>query len=191
MEYICHYDSFLGGITMASDGKALTGLWFDGQTYFADTLGVEHTEETVPVLEDTIRWLDLYFTGKNPDFTPPLHMKTTAFRKRVWEILLDIPYGRTMTYAQIAGIIAQERGIKKMSAQAVGGAVGHNSISLIIPCHRVVGSDGSLTGYAAGIDKKAALLTLEGNCRWRQSARRIASTASGNSPDLRYTRVML
>ena len=99
--------------------------------------------------------------GKAPDFTPPLSMKTTAFRKAVWEILLTIPYGRTMTYGEIADRIAAERGLRGMSAQAVGGAVGHNPISIIIPCHRVLGADGSLTGYAGGIDKKAKLLELE------------------------------
>ena len=162
MEYICHYKSPLGGITIACDAKALTGLWFDGQKYYADTLAKEHEERMHPVLKETIKWLDIYFSGNSPDFTPALHMKTTVFRQRVWEILMTIPYGQTMTYAQIAGIIARERGLQKMSAQAVGGAVGHNSISLIIPCHRVVGTDGSLTGYAGGIDKKERLLVMEG-----------------------------
>ena len=162
MEHICHYTSPLGKITAASDGSALTGLWFDDQKYFAYTLDVEHEEQTDDILEDTIRWLDIYFSGKEPAFTPPLCMKTTPFRRMVWEILLTIPYGRTMTYAQIAEITAAERKIPKMSARAVGGAVGHNSISLIIPCHRVVGSDGSLTGYAGGIERKRRLLELEG-----------------------------
>ena len=162
MEHICHYKSPLGGITAAGDGSALTGLWFDDQKYFAYTLDAEHEEQTDDILEETVRWLDIYFSGKEPDFMPPLCMKGSSLRQRVWEILLKIPYGRTMTYAQIAGIIAKERGIPKMSAQAVGGAVGHNSISLIIPCHRVVGTDGSLTGYAGGIDKKAWLLKNEG-----------------------------
>ena len=161
MEYTCHYDSPLGGITIASDGSALTGLWFDGQKYFAQTLDPEHENKSLPVLEETCKWLDIYFDGKAPDFTPPLSMKTTAFRKAVWEILLTIPYGRTMTYGEIADRIAAERGLRGMSAQAVGGAVGHNPISIIIPCHRVLGADGSLTGYAGGIDKKARLLELE------------------------------
>lgn len=171
MDYIAHYLSPLGGITIASDGQALTGLWFDGQKYFVDTLAKER-EKTVKVedvslqdskcpLYQTKRWLDLYFSGKNPDFTPPLHMKTTEFRKDVWEIMLAIPYGETMTYGEIAEKIAKQRGIARMSAQAVGGAVGHNSISLIIPCHRVVGTNGSLTGYAGGIEKKIQLLNLE------------------------------
>lgn len=161
MDYIHHYDSPLGGITLASDGTALTGLWFDGQKYFGDTLSENHQEKNLPVFEQADQWLDIYFSGKAPGFTPPLHMKTTAFRKTVWEIMLTIPYGQTMTYGQISNMIAKQRGRSKMSAQAVGGAVGHNSISLIIPCHRVVGTSGSLTGYAGGIDKKVKLLMLE------------------------------
>ena len=161
MDYTHHYDSPLGGITLASDGKALTGLWFDEQKYFADCLADEHEEKMLPVFEQADRWLDIYFSGKAPDFTPPLNMKTTEFRKSVWEIMLSIPFGQTMTYGEIADRIAKQRGLERMSAQAVGGAVGHNSISLIIPCHRVVGTNGSLTGYAGGIDKKVKLLTLE------------------------------
>ena len=161
MDYTHHYDSPLGGIMLAADGEALTGLWFDGQKYFADTLDREHTEKVLPVFEQTVRWLDIYFSGRAPDFTPPLSMKTTQFRKAVWEIMLTIPYGKTMTYGEIADRIAKEKGLVRMSAQAVGGAVGHNSISLIIPCHRVVGTNGSLTGYAGGLDKKVKLLTME------------------------------
>ena len=147
---------------MASDGKALTGLWFDGQKFFAETLLPERQECLLPVFEETCRWLDLYFSGAVPDFTPALTLRCSPFRKRVCEIMLTIPYGKTMTYGEIAARIAEERGLPSMSAQAVGGAVGHNPISLIIPCHRVVGTDGSLTGYAGGIDKKIALLELEG-----------------------------
>ena len=148
-------------MTLASDGEALVGLWFDGQRYFAEALYAEHQEEMLPVFDDTCRWLDIYFSGKNPDFTPKLNMRTSAFRKRVLEIMLTIPFGQTMTYGEIAAQIAKEKGLKKISAQAVGGAVGHNSISLIIPCHRVVGASGSLTGYAGGIDKKVRLLQME------------------------------
>ena len=115
----------------------------------------------LPVFEDACRWLDIYFSGKAPDFTPKLNMRTSPFRKRVWEIMLTIPFGQTMTYGEIAARIAKEKGLNRMSAQAVGGAVGHNSISLIIPCHRVVGTSGSLTGYAGGIDKKVRLLQME------------------------------
>ncbi len=161
MESLHHYDSPFGGMTAASDGTALTGLWFDGQKYFAAGLDANHEEKQLPVFEETGRWLDIYFSGREPDFTPQLSMNTTPFRRAVWEILLTIPYGQTMTYGEIAAEIAKQRGLSRMSAQAVGGAVGHNPISLIIPCHRVIGADGSLTGYAGGLDKKAKLLALE------------------------------
>ena len=161
VNFIHRYDSPLGGITEASDGKSLIGLWFDGQKYFADTLDSEYEEKGLPIFEQTDRWLDIYFSGREPDFTPPLSMKTTAFRKAVWKIMLKIPYGHTMTYGEIADKIAKQQGRARMSAQAVGGAVAHNPVSLIIPCHRVVGTNGSLTGYAGGIDKKIKLLTLE------------------------------
>lgn len=161
MDYISYYDSPLGGITLGSDGENLIGLWFDDQKYFADCLDRQHQVKELPIFDDTKKWLDIYFKGKMPEFTPKLFMRCTDFRKAVWNIMLQIPYGQTMTYGEIAETIARERGLKKMSAQAVGGAVGHNSISLIIPCHRVVGTSGSLTGYAGGIDKKVQLLTLE------------------------------
>ncbi len=161
MTYTYHYYSPLGGITMASDGTALTGLWFDGQKYFAGTVSEEHIEKSLPIFEDASKWLDIYFGGKGPDFMPPVAFETTPFRKVVWDILVTIPYGKTMTYGEIADIIAGQKGIDKMSAQAVGGAVGHNPVSIIIPCHRVVGTGGSLTGYAGGIDKKIQLLKLE------------------------------
>lgn len=162
MEYIHHYESPFGAITMASDGEALIGLWFDGQKYFADCLEMKQEEKMLPVFEQADKWLTIYFSGRKPDFTPPLTMKTTEFRKAVWDIMLSIPYGKTMTYGEIADRIAKQKGLQRMSAQAVGGAVGHNSISLIIPCHRVVGANGSLTGYAGGIEKKVKLLELEG-----------------------------
>lgn len=161
MEYTHHYRSPLGGITLASDGEALTGLWFDGQKYFLSTLCKEHEEKELPVFEQVSQWLNLYFSGKEPCFTPLLNPKGTAFRKAVWDILLSIPYGQTLTYGEIADKIAKQRGLAQMSAQAVGGAVGHNPISIIIPCHRVVGTNGSLTGYAGGIERKVQLLTLE------------------------------
>lgn len=162
MFYTSKYKSPIGGITLASNGKELTGLWFDGQKYFADTLPDEYEEKDLPIFEQTKKWLDTYFSGKAPDFTPPLDMGgISPFRKRVWEIMLAIPFGQTSTYGNIAKQIASETG-KKVSGQAVGGAVGHNSISLIIPCHRVVGTNGSFTGYAGGIDKKIELLKLEG-----------------------------
>ena len=161
MEYIYHYNSPLGGITLASDGDSLTGLWFDQQKYYANTIGNELEERELPVFKETVKWLDIYFSGRSPDFTPQLSLKTTDFRKSVCEIMLKIPFGQTMTYGEIANIISKNNGIKRMSAQAVGGAVGHNPISIIIPCHRVIGSDGKLTGYAGGIDKKLWLLKLE------------------------------
>ena len=162
MDYIWHYVSPLGGITLASDGEALTGLWFDGQKHFPAALGYEHTEKPLPVFEEAVKWLDLYFSGRDPGFLPRIHFVGSDFRNRVWEILCRIPYGKTVTYGYISNLIARERGLKKMSAQAVGGAVGHNPISIIVPCHRVVGSNGSLTGYGGGIMRKKALLELEG-----------------------------
>ncbi len=162
MEYITYYDSPLGRITIASDGSSLTGLWFDGQKYYASSLREVPAEADLPVFEKTKKWLDIYFSGEEPDFTPPVRVNTTEFRKAVCEIMLTIPYGRTMSYGEIAEIIARQKGLERMSAQAVGGAVGHNPISLIIPCHRVVGSDGSLTGYAGGFQRKRKLLELEG-----------------------------
>lgn len=161
MIYIYRTDSPLGGITVSSNGCEITGLWFDGQKYYGDTLPEYYEQKHIPIFTDVKKWLDIYFSGQNPNFMLPLKIETTAFRKAVWEILLTIPFGHTMTYGEIADEIAKQKGIGKMSAQAVGGAVGHNPISIIIPCHRVVGTDGSLTGYAGGIDKKVKLLTLE------------------------------
>ena len=161
MNFIHRYDSPLGGITEASDGKSLIGLWFDGQKYFADTLDSDYEEKRLPVFEQTDRWLDIYFSGRKPDFTPPTAPAGTAFQQSVWEILRTIPYGQTVTYGAIARRIEQNTGCR-MSAQAVGGAVGRNPISILIPCHRVVGTNGSLTGYAGGIDKKERLLRWEG-----------------------------
>lgn len=161
MTYIQHYASPLGGIMLAANDIGLTGLWFDGQKYYADNLPAEHIERETPILTDAKRWLDVYFTGKEPDFMPPLHIVGSAFRQKVWKLLFQIPYGQTVTYGELARQLAEKQGAEHMSAQAVGGAVGHNPISLIIPCHRVVGTHGSLTGYAGGIDKKIKLLELE------------------------------
>ena len=146
---------------MASDEVGLTGLWFVGQKYFGLYLEKNHEEKETPILKDTKRWLDIYFSGKEPDFRLPLHFIGTDFQKEVWDILYSIPYGKTMTYGSIANILAKRKGLKRMSAQAVGGAVSRNEISIIVPCHRVIGSNGSLTGYAGGIDKKIELLKLE------------------------------
>ena len=161
MTFIQHYDSPLGGILLAADESGLTGLWFDGQKYFARDLSAERVEQNTSVLSEAKRWLDIYFAGQKPDFTPPLHPVGSAFRRDVWGILLQIPYGQTITYGEIARQLAEKQGLPQMSPQAVGGAVGHNEISIIIPCHRVVGTNGSLTGYAGGIDKKVKLLELE------------------------------
>ena len=161
MIFTQHYESPLGGILLAADDTGLTGLWFEGQKYFADTLPQEHIQKETATLAEAKRWLDIYFSGREPDFLPPLHPLGTPFRRAVWELLLQIPYGQTATYGQIARQLAAKAGLPHMSAQAVGGAVGHNEISIIIPCHRVVGTNGSLTGYAGGIDKKVKLLELE------------------------------
>ena len=217
MNYTAHYDSPIGGITLASDGVALTGLWFEGQKHYAAKLDPQHREcDDMSVFAETKRWLDSYFSGQVPDFTPKLAMRATPFRQAIWEILLTIPYGKTVTYGEIArrfvetfhetslqssslhnvslhgatsqdislqgaplqvtssqdalsqGSLLQGMSIqgamlakKNMSAQAVGGAVGHNPISLIIPCHRVIGANGSLTGYAGGVERKKYLLELE------------------------------
>ena len=161
MVYTCRYQSPMGDILLAADEIGLTGLWFVGQKYFAHTLSDEYTSQETPILAEAKRWLDVYFSGEEPNFTPPLHPIGSAFRQDVWQILLQIPYGQTTTYGEIAGQLAEKHGIAHMSAQAVGGAVGHNEVSIIIPCHRVVGTNGSLTGYAGGIDKKIRLLELE------------------------------
>lgn len=161
MLYVHHYSSPLGWITAAGTENALTGLWFNGQKYFGGTLSADCKEKVLPIFEQADLWLDIYFGGNVPDFTPPLLLEGTAFQMAVWEILTEIPYGKTTTYGKIAAELANRRNVPKMSAQAVGNAVGRNPVSLIIPCHRVIGADGSLTGYAGGIDKKARLLKLE------------------------------
>ena len=160
MDCSYHYHSPLGWITMRSDGKNLTGLWFDGQKYFPDSLPEDH-HGTNCLFEEAKEWLDLYFDGNVPSFMPKLLLKGTPFREQVWQILLTIPYGQTMTYGEIAKRVAKVYGVESMSAQAVGNAVGHNPISIIVPCHRVIASNGSLTGYAGGIERKKILLSIE------------------------------
>lgn len=162
MLYTGYYRSPLGRLLLAADEIGLTGLWFERQRYFAQGLAPVHTDKETPILAQTRRWLDLYFSGSVPDFTPPLHPIGSDFRQEVWALLLQIPYGKTTTYGALANQLAEKHGQRRMSAQAVGGAVGHNAISIIIPCHRVVGADGSLTGYAGGLDTKARLLAVEG-----------------------------
>lgn len=161
MIYTHHYRSPLGMMTMASDGRSLTGLWFDGQKYFPDAIGSGSEEAKLPVFDEAVRWLDAYFSGMDPGTTPEISVDGSPFRVEVWDILRTIPYGETMTYGDIAAMIAKRRGISRMSSQAVGGAVGHNPVSIMIPCHRVIGADGSLTRYAGGTERKAELLALE------------------------------
>lgn len=153
-----------GSITLASNGESLVGLWLPGQKHYAATVvGEMVPDDSLAVFNQTTEWLDRYFAGERPDPAElPLAPLGSPFRQRVWDKLLKIPYGRTRTYGDIAAELAREDGKEKMSAQAVGGAVGHNPISIIIPCHRVVGAGGSLTGYAGGLEKKIFLLTLEG-----------------------------
>ncbi|MDY6084242.1 MAG: methylated-DNA--[protein]-cysteine S-methyltransferase [Dialister sp.] len=158
-EYIATYRSPLGPMTMASNGSALTGLWFNGQDLDRAILAERAEEKALPVFEETKRWLDTYFSGKAPDFTPKLAPKGTAFRKAIWRRLLKIPYGTVVTYGELAKSAARE---KPTSPRAVGGATGHNPISLIIPCHRVIGAQSKLIGYAGGLPRKIALLQLEG-----------------------------
>lgn len=158
--FVSYYQSPLGKIILQSDGEFLTGLGFASamQNFSSD----DFTEKNLPVFDDTANWLDIYFSGSCPDFTPRYKIYgLTPFRKTVIDILNTIPFGETVTYNDIAKQIAAMRGIKKMSAQAVGGAVGWNPICIIIPCHRVIGSDGSLTGYGGGIENKKKLLEIE------------------------------
>ncbi|MCD8116971.1 MAG: methylated-DNA--[protein]-cysteine S-methyltransferase [Oscillospiraceae bacterium] len=157
--YTFHWTSPLGPVTLAGEGDALTGLWFDGQKYFGEKLG---PEGDLPVFRQAVQWLEVYFSGRDPGPVPPVRLRGTAFQMAVWEQLRAIPYGETTTYGAIARTVAAQRGLDSMSAQAVGSAVGRNPVSIIVPCHRVIGANGSLTGYAGGLDKKAALLALEG-----------------------------
>lgn len=171
MKYICRIPSPVGELTAASDGTNIVGLWIKGQKYYADKMDGEIEERELPVFAQVKEWMECFFSGKEPDFIPPLAPQGSLFRQTVWKILLEIPYGQVATYGQIARQLERQKNApptllseaagKHMSAQAVGGAVGHNPISIIIPCHRVVGSDGSLTGYAGGISIKVKLLELE------------------------------
>lgn len=161
MQYIGTYLAPIGKILLACDEAGLTGLWFEGAKYYGRGLELTRQELEHPHIKAARKWLDLYFSGQRPDSVLPVHMLGTVFRREVWEILCGIPYGEVITYGEIARLVARKRGVERMSAQAVGGAVGHNPISIIIPCHRVVGTNGSLTGYAGGIDKKVWLLNHE------------------------------
>lgn len=162
MHYTTTYTSPLGQILLAADEIGLTGLWFSGEKFYAQNLSPDHEKGDLPLLTTAKKWLDIYFSGKEPDFLPPIHFIGSDFQKSVWQILQTIPYGEVTTYGAIAKQLAHQRGCRRMSAQAVGGAVGHNQISIIVPCHRVIGANGNLTGYARGIDKKRRLLQYEG-----------------------------
>lgn len=159
MQYIHYYNAPIGQILLTADATGLTSLMLQGEDW---PLEKDHTEKITPAITDAVRWLDIYFAGNDPDFMPPLHATGSPFQEEVWKLLLEIPYGEVTTYGDLAKQIANNRGISRMSAQAVGGAVGSNPISIIVPCHRVVGSGGNLTGYASGLDNKIALLKQEG-----------------------------
>lgn len=173
MEKIMIYDSPIGKLTLSGDGTSITGLWIEGQKYFGRTLETENREsngcvggsdnaEPCEVFGEVREWLEAYFRGEQKAISFSLAPKGSAFQKSVWEVLEAIPYGETTTYGEIARKLADRQGKPSMSAQAVGGAVAHNPISILIPCHRVVGANGSLTGYAGGIERKIKLLALEG-----------------------------
>lgn len=155
------YDVPYGRYVMAAEDGALTGLWLEGQKYFPS--GLPEPSGESEIFARTRRWLDAYFAGRQPELsTLPLAPRGSAFAQSVWRLLLEIPYGQTVTYGQLAKRLAEQRGLSQLSAQAVGGAVGHNPISIIIPCHRVLGAKNQLTGYAGGLDVKTFLLKLEG-----------------------------
>lgn len=161
MTCIFKYESPLGKITVSGEGEKITGLWFEGQKYFGSTLPEKYEEKPLPVFDEVKHWLDIYFSGKVPDFIPPLKVDGTDFGVAVLNELLNLPFGQTVTYKELAEAVAKKTG-RRTSARAVGAAVGRNPVSLIIPCHRVIGSDGSLTGYAGGINRKRFLLDMEG-----------------------------
>ncbi len=162
--YSSYYESPLGELLIVSDRENIVGLWFSGEKYFLDTInGDIKRDDDSCIIRMARDWLDRYFEGNEPDISEiPLKPSGSEFRRIVWSILTEIPYGKTVTYRDVASKTAERMGRKSMSSQAIGGAVGHNPISVIIPCHRVIGSSGSLTGYAGGIERKKKLLELEG-----------------------------
>lgn len=160
--YYCTYESKIGLLYLISDGKSLIGCYLEGQKYFPNNIDNYLLSEELNILVKSKAWLEEYFNGENPSIDEiPLNFNGTEFRNTVWEVLKEIPYGEVVTYRHIAEIIAKTKGLETMSAQAVGGAVGHNPLLIFIPCHRVIGVDGSLTGYAAGLENKRFLLNLE------------------------------
>ncbi|HBH94629.1 MAG TPA: 6-O-methylguanine DNA methyltransferase [Ruminococcaceae bacterium] len=165
MHYTSSYKSPAGEILLAADETGVTGVWFKGGKYYARCLDKVNESKETTIIKQLKKWLDIYFSGNEPDFTPPFHLTGTDFQIEVWNILCKIPYGSTTTYSEIARKIAKNRGLERMSAQAVGTAVGKNNVNLIVPCHRVISVNNSLSGYAGGIDKKIRLLKLEG--AWR------------------------
>jgi len=162
MEYVHNLNSPIGTLTLSSDGASIIGLWIEGQKYFAGTLEKDASEENLPIFETVQNWLNIYFSGKRPDFMPPLMPKGSPFQKSIWDILCKIPYGQTTTYGEIAAEFGRVNGGKPTSQRAVGSAVGRNPISILIPCHRVVGKGNDLRGYAGGVHRKAELLRIEG-----------------------------
>ena len=157
------YNSPLGEILLAAEDDKLCGLWFnDCIARYSVSCINNNLKINLKIFDEVFKWLDIYFAGHEPDFTPKLNLSGTDFQLQVWKILLTIPYGKTMTYGEVANIIANQRNIKKMAAQAIGQALGRNNISIIVPCHRVIGHDGSLTGYGGGLWRKEKLLELEG-----------------------------
>lgn len=160
--YYCTYESKIGLLYLISDGESLSGCYLEGQKYFLNNIDNYLLNEELAIFVKSKAWLEKYFNGENPSiYEIPLNFNGTEFRKIVWEVLKEIPYGEIVTYRHIAEKIAKAKGLKTMSSQAVGGAVGHNPLLIFIPCHRVIGADGSLTGYAAGLENKRFLLNLE------------------------------
>lgn len=156
-----YYSSVLGLIRLEADENALTGLWFEDDAELSEKSAEDADLPDNAVIHETVKWLDIYFSGKEPDFMPNVRPEGSDFRKKIWDLLLEIPYGETVSYKDIRDRYLEKYGVSRMAAQAVGNAIGHNPVSLIIPCHRVIGSDGSLTGYGGGLDRKAYLLKLE------------------------------
>ena len=160
-QFFCQFPSPMGNMTMTSDGDSITGLWFDGQKYTNNTICQTLENKVLPVFDKTIQWLVQYFSGHQPDFDLPVCINTTPFRKSVLEMVKTIPYGETRSYGEISKLLSLKMKEKVVCPRAVAGAIAHNPIIIVIPCHRVIGANGQLTGFAAGIDRKIQLLDLE------------------------------